>query len=113
MSTIELKNKIVSKLNSIEDSSVLETVLNYIENLKDSYKNGNLSTKQLNELDRRRENYLAGKLNSLEEIVAFSIDGKPISKKEYIKRNEQAVDSYKKGNYKTQKEILEKYKKSI
>lgn len=61
MSTIEIKNKIVSKLNSIEDSSVLETVLNYIENLKNSYKNENLSAKQLNELERRRENYIAGK----------------------------------------------------
>lgn len=91
MSTIEIKNKIVSKLNSIEDSSVLETVLNYVENLKDVYSSKKIS----------------------EEIVAFTIDGKPISKEAYIKRNEQAVDSFKKGNFKTQKEILEKYKKSI
>ncbi len=61
MSTIEIKNKIVNKLNSIEDSSVLETVLKYVENLKDSYNNKNLSTKQLNELDRRRTNYIEGK----------------------------------------------------
>ena len=61
MSTLEIKNKILSNLNSIEDSSVLETVLSYVENLKDSYKSGKLSTNQLNELDKRRENYLSGK----------------------------------------------------
>lgn len=89
MSTLEIKNKIVSNLNAIEDSVVLETVLSYVMKLKDSHK------------------------NSSEEIVAYSIDGKAISKKEYIKRNEQAVNSYKKGNFKTQEELLNKYKKSI
>jgi hypothetical protein len=89
MSAIEIKKQIVSNLNAIEDSFVLETVLSYVMNLKDSHK------------------------NSSEEIVAYSIDGKAISKKEYIKRNEQAVNSYKKGNFKTQEQLLNKYKKSI
>lgn len=88
MNTLEIKNKIVSNLNSIEDSYILESVLSFVENLKDS-----------NKLSK--------------EIVAYSIDGKPISKKEYIIRNEQAVNSYKKGNFKTQEELLNKYKKSI
>jgi hypothetical protein len=63
-------------------------------------------------LIERFETFLTKELNQ-KETVAYSIDGNPISKKEYIKRNKQAVDSYKKGNFKTQKELLEKYKKSI
>jgi hypothetical protein len=60
----------------------------------------------------RFETFLNKELNK-KEIVAYSITGDPISKKEYIKRNEAAVKSYKKGDFKTQKEILEKYQKSI
>lgn len=53
MSVIEIKRQIVSKLDTIEDSSVLETVLNYIKNLKDK-------SEKLNELDKRRADYLSG-----------------------------------------------------
>jgi rRNA pseudouridine-1189 N-methylase Emg1 (Nep1/Mra1 family) len=63
-------------------------------------------------LVERFETLLKNELNQ-NEIVAFSIDGNPISKKEYINRNEKAVASFKKGQFKTQKEILEKYKKGI
>jgi rRNA pseudouridine-1189 N-methylase Emg1 (Nep1/Mra1 family) len=63
-------------------------------------------------LVERFETFLKNELNQ-KEIVAFSINGTPISKKEYIKRNEKAVKSFKNGKFKTQKEILEKYKKGI
>jgi len=86
MSTIELKNKIVDKLNFIQDSSILNTVLTYLESNDDS--------------------------TNLEEIVAYTIKGNPISRKEYLKRNNQAMESFKKGNFKTQKQILEKYNKA-
>lgn len=62
MSVLEIKNKIVRKLDTIEDSAVLETVLNYVEKLKD--KSGNLSTNQLNELDKRRATYLSGNVKT-------------------------------------------------
>jgi hypothetical protein len=89
MNTLEIKDKIVEKLDTIEDTKILESVLNYLEKLK-------------------KTDYIVNK-----EIIAYSITGEPISKQDYIIRNKQAVDSYKKGNFKTQKELLEKYKKSI
>ena len=44
------------------------------------------------------------------EVVAYSINGNVITKKEYIARNEEAESSFKKGNYKTQEEMINKYK---
>jgi len=62
MEAVELRNKIVDKLNTVEDSSILETVLNYIENFKKKeLKSSNLTKEQLDELDIRREKYVLGK----------------------------------------------------
>lgn len=62
METIELRNKIFEKLSTVEDSSMLETVLNYIESFKKTKpSSSNLTKKQLDELDKRREQYLLGK----------------------------------------------------
>jgi hypothetical protein len=57
MDTPEIKDKIIQKLASIDDATFLKNVLTYIEDLKDS---SNLSTKQIDELDKRSANYLAG-----------------------------------------------------
>lgn len=113
MSTLEIKDEIAKKLATIEDSSYLKKVLTYIDDLKNSHNSSNLSKRQIDELDKRSANYLAGNEETIKEIVAFTINGTPISKQEYIKRNQQAVNSFKKGNFKTQGEILAKYKKSI
>ena len=62
MGAVELRNKIFDKLNTVEDPSVLETVLLYIENFKDKNKTqSNLSNSQLDEIDKRRSKYLSGK----------------------------------------------------
>ncbi|MGB0880002.1 MAG: hypothetical protein ACPGTO_05500 [Polaribacter sp.] len=62
MKTVELKNKIFEKLITVEDSSMLETVLDYVENLKKTEpSSSNITKKQLDELDKRREQYLLGK----------------------------------------------------
>ncbi|MGB1283918.1 MAG: hypothetical protein ACPG44_05565 [Polaribacter sp.] len=62
MKTVELKNKIFEKLITVEDSSMLETVLDYVENLKKTEPtSSNITKKQLDELDKRREQYLLGK----------------------------------------------------
>ena len=62
MKTVELKNKIFEQLNTVEDFSMLEMVLNYIENFKKIEPfSSNLTKKQLDELDKRREQYLLGK----------------------------------------------------
>jgi hypothetical protein len=67
--------------------------------------------KDANLIDRF-ETFLKKELKQ-KEIVVYTIDGKPISEREYIKRNEQAVESFKKGNFKTKNELLKKYTKSI
>ena len=61
MGAVELRNKIFDKLNTVEDSSMLETVLNYIENFrKKEPTSSNLTKQQLDELDKRRAKYLSG-----------------------------------------------------
>lgn len=87
MKTSEIKNKIFNTIDAIDDNVVLEEVLTYLTDLKTESK-------------------------SNEEIVAYTIKGKPISRLEYINRNEKAVESFKSGKFKTQKQIIEKYKKS-
>lgn len=55
MKSVELRNKIVDKLNTVEDSSMLKYVLNFIENFeKNGALSNQLSEKQLDELDERR-----------------------------------------------------------
>ena len=70
MSTIDLKNKIIDKLNTIEDATFLESVLLYLEKAKTISKTSNLSEIQMNELNKRSADYLAGKAKttSWEEI---------------------------------------------
>ena len=45
-----------------------------------------------------------------EDIVAHTIVGEPISREEYVDRNNKAVESYNKGLHKTTTEMLDKYK---
>lgn len=77
MGTAELRNKIVDKLNAVEDSSMLENVLIFIENFKkNDFSSNQLSKKQLDELDKRRENYLNGeeKTYTWQEVKQELID---------------------------------------
>jgi len=45
------------------------------------------------------------------KVVAYTFDGNPVTQKQYIQNNQDAVDSFKKGEYKTQAEIRKKYSK--
>ncbi|QTE21475.1 hypothetical protein [Polaribacter cellanae] len=103
MSILEIKNKIVEEIDTIKDASLLKNILTYLENLKDKNLNA-VAEEQL--IYKKNANY-----STENEIVAYTIKGEPISKEAYIKRNKQAVESYKQGNFKTQKELLEKYQK--
>ena len=76
MSTVELRNKIYDSLNTVEDSSVLEKVFNYIENIRAN-----------------------------KDIVAYTVKGKPITKKEYIQQVKDADKSITAGNYTTVEDI--------
>lgn len=40
-----------------------------------------------------------------EEIVAYSVDGKPLTRKEYNQKISAAVLDFKKGNYTTQEDL--------
>ena len=42
-------------------------------------------------------------------IVAYTIKGEPLTKKQYINNNNQALESFKKGAFKTQNEMIKKY----
>lgn len=44
-----------------------------------------------------------------EEIVAHTIDGKSVTKSQYINNNAEAVTSFEKGAFKTQSQIRNKY----
>lgn len=77
MSTIELKNIITESLKS-DDSSLLEQIVEVIENYKKSKSNSNsiLNNSQKKELDTIRERHLLGKSNSYswQEIKQELID---------------------------------------
>ncbi|PIB33043.1 hypothetical protein BFP78_01925 [Gaetbulibacter sp. 5U11] len=57
MRTVELRRSILDKLNTIKDASVLVKVLDFLENIKDK-----------------------------EDIVAYTVQGKPLTKEQYIQR---------------------------
>ncbi len=56
----------------------------------------------------RFENFLREEISN-DDIVAYSVKGKSITRKEYVDSNEEAVASFKKGNFKTQSQIRKKY----
>ncbi|OEK07289.1 hypothetical protein A8C32_17780 [Flavivirga aquatica] len=76
MGAVELRNTILSKLNTIEDSSILQGVLRYIE-----------------------------EYNSKDEIVAYTVQGEPLTKKEYIKKVKDADASIDAGRYTTLEDL--------
>jgi len=47
-----------------------------------------------------------------DDIVAHTIDGHPITRKQYIKNNEDAVASFEKGEFKSQSELRKKYSRN-
>ncbi len=87
MTTIELKNKIHNYINQAD-----ERLLRIVNSVMESY----LEDSEIKE----------------DEIVGYTLDGEPLTLNEYTECNRKAVDSYHKGLYKTQKEILEKYQGS-
>lgn len=102
MSILNIKEKIVEEINTIKDASILKNILIYLEKVKDN----NVSEEQLMYFNKKKSNSLSEK-----DIVAYTIKGTPISRETYINNNEQAIESFKNENFKTQKQILEKYQK--
>jgi len=46
----------------------------------------------------------------MEEIVAYTVDGKPLTLKEYKEKLEEAYLDYKKGNFTTQEDLEKEMK---
>ncbi len=77
MRALDLRNTIFNKLNTIEDFSILKGVLEYIEDLK----------------------------NDKNEIVAYTINGEPLTKEMYIKKVKDADASVEAGRYTTMDDL--------
>lgn len=71
MGTLELRNIIFNRLNATDDTSMLKDVLQYIEEYKKN------------------------------KVVAYSVDGEPLTKEQYINKVEEADASIDEGNYTT------------
>lgn len=80
MNTMELRNKLLQSIHTAD-----ERLLRIVNAVFESYQES-------------------------EEVVAYTIDGKPVSKQDYIQRNKQAIVSFEKGFFKTQDQMLSKYK---
>ena len=82
MGAIELRNKIIELLNT-ENISYLEDIFEFAEKKKSS--------------------------TSEKDIVAYTIKEEPITRSQYVENNNQAVASFKKGDFKTQSQMRQKY----
>jgi hypothetical protein len=80
MGAIELRDKLIQLINTADEKYL----------------------KVLNAFVEQRE-------TSDSDIVAYTMDGTPLSQEEYIENNNQAVASFKKGDFKTQSQMREKF----
>jgi uncharacterized membrane protein affecting hemolysin expression len=66
--------------------------------------------KQLSNTDKLQqlENILFEDKSESDDSV-YDLQGQKISKEEYIKRNNEAVNSYKQGDFKTSEQLKEKF----
>lgn len=81
MGAIELKDKLIQIINNTSDEK-------YLKVLFDFAKHTNISD---------------------DAIVAYTIDGTPLTREEYIANNEEAVASFRKGDFKTTSQLKEKF----
>lgn len=80
MGAVELRDKLIQLINTADEKYL----------------------KVLNAFVEQRE-------TSGSDIVAYTMDGTALSQKEYIENNNQAVASFKKGDFKTQSQMREKF----
>ena len=81
MGAVELKDKLIQIINSSSDE-------NYLKVLFDFAKHTNTSD---------------------DAIVAYTINGTPLTREQYIANNEEAVASFKRGDFKTTAQLREKF----
>lgn len=81
MQAIDIKEQLIQLINDADESS-LRSIFEFAKKEKESDEN---------------------------IIVALDMEGKEISKSEYLQRNDDALRSYESGKFKTQEQILKKY----
>jgi len=81
MGAIELKDKLIEIIKSTSDEKYLKVLFDF--------------AKHTNSSDHA--------------IVAYTIDGTPLTCEQYIANNEEAVASFKKGDFKTTSQLREKF----
>ncbi len=84
MDTMELRNKLLKYINTAD-----ERVLRIVNAVFESYRESDTSE---------------------EEIVAYTVNGEPLTRKKYIELNDQAEAAYHQGNFTTHEQIKEKFK---
>jgi len=55
------------------------------------------------------ESYADGEAENEEEIVAYTMDGEPLSRKRYVELNDQAEASYHAGHSSSHQQLKEKF----
>ena len=89
MGTAELKSKIIELLDT-DNLRYLEDVFDFAEK-------------------KSRDTMHCVSTFPDEDIVAYTVQGEPLTKTKIIKNNKEAVQSIKEGQYKTHNEIRQKY----
>ena len=85
MNTAHLKNKLIQSIHTAD-----ERLLRIVNAVFESYSEGNTEEE--------------------EEIVAYSVDGEPLTVTRYRALNDQAEATYQNGHFSTHEEIKEKFK---
>lgn len=85
MNTANLKNKLIQSIHTAD-----ERLLRILNAVFESYSEGNTQDE--------------------EEVVAYSVDGEPLTRNRYRELNDQAEASYQNGHYSTHEQIKEKFK---
>ncbi len=83
MKTMDLRHKLIENINMAD-----ERLLIIVNAVFESYQ----------------------KTSPKEEVVAYSVNGVPLTKKEYIELNDQAEAEYHQGEFSTHKEVKEKFR---
>lgn len=80
MGAVELRDKLIELINTADEK--------YLKVLYDFAEQGNISK---------------------DTVVAYTMEGDALTKEEYIENNNEALASYKKGDFKTQSQMRKKF----
>jgi len=85
MNTMELRHKLLQHINTAD-----ERLLRIVNAVFESYRESGVQEE--------------------EEIVAYTVNGEPLTRERYVELNDQAEASYHKGQFTAHEQIKEKFK---